>query len=740
MDAESQDSDGRESLARRACDQCRQRKIRCDKRSPCSNCRTSKILCSSTGAGQKPREPRKRVLISNEYEKKIDNIDERLGGIEQVLRDLKASLASGNGSRAPMYHHATPVSRHISPSVQDSKDAMDQQEAKGGFEGNSLMATQSAYASNFLQTAVSRSPLQMSVSKINTALSTLKQLVNFQDSQDSSARELRFSKKQQLLSGCDPREFNMPPVDVVLPVLRRAKESYGAALQSYCPFIPIDRLTDKCREIYFATEDYSDATFITVNGGLYQLFVAASFMTQDRAVRQEYQGYVDMCKNNLETTLANLHLLMPANFESIEALTLGASHAIEISKPSFALTLTSTASRLAQALGYHQWSSYENLNIKEQERRLGIFWSIYCMDRALALRLGRASTIPDYDIDLPTSFDGFAVAEPWKTAFTLWIELARIQALVYEKLYCPAALRQSEVIRVTEARKLAAQMQDRVMQPFERIYPLLGDISPVDALYIRCDEVCRLSVLCLIYRAIPPATGTPGTFISECVDAARGALQAHKSCMLLIKEATPATKLSYFHWSILYSPFVPFIVLFCHIIEVSSWVDLDRLDEFVASLQSNCSLSTAIAKLHRLCQVLSNVARLYIEAKSQLQSQENQDLASVGHEFDTYLSALGLAPVVPEAGAGWAGVPVSGVGTTMPGEVRFDAQVQVQAQAQSQQQQQHHHHHTHAGPQMPHMTQTQLGNWFSGNQLMMGLLEEDLSMFDPSNLAQWNRE
>lgn len=40
--------------------------IRCDKRSPCSNCRTSKIICSSTGAGQKPREPRKRVLISNE--------------------------------------------------------------------------------------------------------------------------------------------------------------------------------------------------------------------------------------------------------------------------------------------------------------------------------------------------------------------------------------------------------------------------------------------------------------------------------------------------------------------------------------------------------------------------------------------------------------------------------------------------------------------------------------------------
>ncbi|KAL5334393.1 hypothetical protein BJX70DRAFT_18992 [Aspergillus crustosus] len=727
MDAESQDSDGKEALVRRACDQCRQRKIRCDKRSPCANCRTSKIICSSTGAGQKPREPRKRVLISNEYEKKIDNIDERLGGIEEVLRELKANLVSKPGSQP--YYHATPVSlsRYMSPSAQDSKDAMDQQESKDGFEGNSLMATQSVYASDFLQTAVSRSPLQMSVSKINTALSTLKQLVSFQDSQDSTSRELRFSKKKPL-SGCDLREFTMPPVQVVLALLRQAKENYGTALQSFCPFIPFDRLADKCREIYFATEDYSDATFIVANGGLYHLFVAAGFVSKDRALQQEYQGYVDLCRNNLESALANLHLLMPANTDSIEALTVGASHAIEISKPSFALTLTSTASRLCQALGYNQWSSMENTSQKEKERQIALFWSIYCMDRALALRLGRAATIPEYDIDLPTTFEGFDVAEPWKTAFALWIELARIQALVYEKLYCPGALRQGEAARVAEARQLAGQMRDRVMKPFANIYPLLNDLTAIEALYIRCDEVCRFSVLCLIYRAIPPQPNTQGTFIEECIEAARDALQAHKSCMLLIKEATAATKLSYLHWSILYSPFVPFIVLFCHIIEVSSWVDLERLDEFVVSLQPNCQLSTAITKLHRLCQVLSNVARLYIEAKTQLQTQENQDLVSVGHEFDSYLSALGLAPAASYGDTRWAAAAAAAAapiqGPSMSGELRYvDAQSHGAGHGQGQ----------GHGQVMPGMTQ--LGNWFSGNQLMMGLLEEDLSMFDPLNPA-----
>ncbi|KAI9367742.1 hypothetical protein BJX61DRAFT_278787 [Aspergillus egyptiacus] len=717
MEGDSPDSEGKGSHVRRACDQCRQRKIRCDKRSPCANCRTSKIICSSTGAGQKPREPRKRVLISNEYERKIDHIDERLGGIEQALREIKANLSTHIGTQ--MRHHATPVSRHMSPSVRDyasnSGDAMDKQESKSGFEGSSLMAAQSAYASSFLETVVSRSPLQVSSSKINAALSTLKQLVSLQDSQVSSAREFR-SSNQNPLSGCDLKKMPMPPANAVLPLLRKAKESYGSVLQLYCPFVAFDRLTEKCRDVYFATEDYSDATFIIANGGLYQLFVTASSMTQDRQIRAEYQEYVNMCKANLETTLANLHLLLPANTESIEALTMGATHAIEISKPSFALTLTSTASRLCQALGFHQISSMENIGKQEKKRRLTLFWSVYCLDRALSLRLGRAATIPDYDIDLPRSFGELDVPEIWRTAYPVWVELARIQGLVYKKLYSPAGLRQAETARVTEARKLADEMQANVMQPFKDIDSLLENMHIMETLYIKCDEVCRFSVLCLIYRAIPPQQGTPGTFIQECIEAARGALQSHKSCMLLLKESTQAAKLSYFHWTVLYAPFVPFIVLFCHIIEVSSWVDLERLEEFLVSLEPYCPLSTAISKLHRLCQVLSNVARLYIEAKAQAQTQESHALASVGREFDSYLGALGLAPPVEDGAVRWTANPVQTPGTTLPGEMRYP-----ESQTQN------------TSPLAPHMTQ--LGNWFSGNQYMMGLLEEDLSMFDPYNFT-----
>lgn len=130
--------------------------------------------------------------------------------------------------------------------------------------------------------------------------------------------------------------------------------------------------------------------------------------------------------------------------------------------------------------------------------------------------------------------------------------------------------------------------------------------------------------------------------------------------------------------------------------------DLQRLEDFVASLQPSCVLSEAISKLHRLCQVLTNIGRLYLEAKIRPQTQESQ---TMGQEFDTYLSALGLAPIaVDESDVR----PMTASTTTAPvGSTNFMQ-----------------------GVQAPVGEPLALQNWFSGNQYMMGLLEEDLPIFD----------
>lgn len=107
----------------------------------------------------------------------------------------------------------------------------------------------------------------------------------------------------------------------------------------------------------------------------------------------------------------------------------------------------------------------DSYTVKQNKRRL--FWSVYVTEKALSLRLGRASSIQDYDISLPTTFELLGDFEPWRTIYPLWINLARIQGKVYEMLYSPAALRKPADERASYARQLAAEMQMNVEEPFK---------------------------------------------------------------------------------------------------------------------------------------------------------------------------------------------------------------------------------------------------------------------------------
>ena len=89
-----------------------------------------------------------------------------------------------------------------------------------------------------------------------------------------------------------------------------------------CAFVAADNFAERCSKVYFATDDYSLMTWGTVNAGLYFLFQEkASLVTG--AQRDQLLEYQNLCRDNLETALANLPLLMPARQESIEVLLQG---------------------------------------------------------------------------------------------------------------------------------------------------------------------------------------------------------------------------------------------------------------------------------------------------------------------------------------------------------------------------------------------------------------------------------
>ena len=94
--------------------------------------------------------------------------------------------------------------------------------------------------------------------------------------------------------------------------------------------------------------------------------------------------------------------------------------------------------------------------------------------------------------------------------------------------------------------------------------------------------------------------------------------------------------------TILFTPFVPFIVMFCHTIEKRDKGDLSRMYAFLKSIECACQHSNAIAKYHHLFGVLYSVALRYTELglpSSRMEEEQSQLL-----EVDAHLSALGLQP------------------------------------------------------------------------------------------------
>lgn len=87
----------------------------------------------------------------------------------------------------------------------------------------------------------------------------------------------------------------------------------------------IDDFTQLCRKVYFPTDDFSHATFIIVNAGLYYLFIEQYALASDKATKEELEPLIHLCRVNLETSLSNTSLFMSSKVQTIQALLLGVS-------------------------------------------------------------------------------------------------------------------------------------------------------------------------------------------------------------------------------------------------------------------------------------------------------------------------------------------------------------------------------------------------------------------------------
>lgn len=159
-----------------------------------------------------------------------------------------------------------------------------------------------------------------------------------------------------------------------------------------------------------------------------------------------------------------------------------------------------------------------------------------------------------------------------------------------------------------------------------QIHPQLAEPKVLEFLR-HASTVCDYSVLASIYKCIPPED-TSSSSSPECISAARIALQEHAACIsILADRASESLILDFWvNTALLLSPFVPFNILFCNIVETSEPSDLQLLARFVAALEVSAAIprfSVACRRQLPIFRSLYDVAAKYIETKAKVYQQHS---------------------------------------------------------------------------------------------------------------------
>lgn len=142
------------------------------------------------------------------------------------------------------------------------------------------------------------------------------------------------------------------------------------------------------------------------------------------------------------------------------------------------------------------------------------------------MRLGCAPVIEDYTIDAPLPAMSKDPGEvPWHQSLRAFIQLSRIQARIYRKLYSPGAAGLSPADRRRKVADLEARLAkwydewlqiDSTEAYYSHVYRAI--FMPVDVVYY--------SALTLLHRG-STSSNLPVHVSNECFTAARQALTAH---------------------------------------------------------------------------------------------------------------------------------------------------------------------------------------------------------------------
>ncbi|KAG9696934.1 hypothetical protein KCU61_g8038, partial [Aureobasidium melanogenum] len=562
------------------------------------------------------------VLISNQYEQKIDRMEQRLESIEKLLQ----VLASGTKIPSECQSASGPSSVTFTPTPSTSLPIRTPQVEH--FEGESSLVAHSRQAHEALQHLLEAAPITIrnDPNTVN-ALASLRNLLEKHRSEPPSISLLSSAG-----SPTDLQHSELPPREEVLKLFAYVEADDLQDMFTLWLFDDVQhfyRMYDEfCRSPSTCPLGISVLVYCT----LCWLVEGNQIMQRAGVDMSKYADYVPVCYKHLATCISSYNLFLEPTDNNIQALSSAAAFAIYTADINAAWTLTSTAARLCQSLGYHRLLPNRSGDNEVYVKRAMLFWSVYFIDKSLSLRLGRASALQDFDISTSSKevFEIWKSQGPldYKTAkLTEWLdlslEMARIQGAIYDKLYAPGGIKALSE-RQRQGQEFIIKIHE-VLSMNQKCFAEPGWLQEYSSFYKESSDVILYSLFTLVYRAMPEAANAQ----QLSLQAARSTMQVHYSCSKKAEFMGSEFRLEYMTWSIMLCPFTSFIVLFRNVITNLNIDDLKLLEDFVASIEwlNDKNQREPLQRFQQLCHAFYNLAKHFVAARLRA---DNEHKASTG--------------------------------------------------------------------------------------------------------------
>ncbi|EPS44284.1 hypothetical protein H072_1723 [Dactylellina haptotyla CBS 200.50] len=461
------EGDSKRRRIARACDQCRKKKIKCDGKTPaCTHCQNYHTECIFTLV-EKKRQPPKGA-------KYIEGLENRLGRMESLLKlsgilpefDSKTDLGTlekrleaqrlqsigGNSPGNPLFSrpvssNGTPNSSGIVCGSSPSDVSKEEEESESLSDKMSSLLTNARGETRFIGSSSGFSifsPKGIQWVNSKTGDKAFQKMLVKLIQTDTKFEHWRpdvwdavFSTKAQ------------NPLPSKAEAEAYAKE-YFSTVNLLFPLYHQETFESMLEEHYSDNPPKGSGWFASLSMVLAMGSRIRGSKLKTPSADEESRGWKlfqnAMCLYPV-LTLQNTDIL------SIQALLAMALFLQGTANPQPLYNIIAAAVRVAFSIGLHRRADAFGFGREEAEHRKRVFWIAYLIDKDIALRSGRPSTIneEDVNVELPEeeSFDGLGVinlsgGRGRVNLFRRNCRFAQIQSRVYMQLYSAKAAKQSD--------------------------------------------------------------------------------------------------------------------------------------------------------------------------------------------------------------------------------------------------------------------------------------------------------